>query len=104
MRKRRVRQPRQPPRDLGLADAGRTDHQDVLRQDLARHLGRETLAAPAVAQRDRDGLLGALLPDDVLVELDDDLARRARGRGRSLGFLFAGHHEDHRRSLTALRW
>ena len=36
---RRLRQPRQPAGDLGLADAGRSDHQDVLRRDLLGHLG-----------------------------------------------------------------
>ena len=37
---RRLREPRQPARDLGLADAGRPDHQDVLRRDLLGQLGR----------------------------------------------------------------
>ena len=32
----RVGKLRQPPRDLGLADAGRPDHQDVFRQHLLR--------------------------------------------------------------------
>jgi hypothetical protein len=68
----RVGQPRQAPRDLGLADAGRPDHQDVLRRDLvAQRLGH-LLAAPAVAQRDGDGALGGRLADDVLVEFVDD--------------------------------
>ena len=81
---RRLRQPGQPPRDLGLADAGRTDHQDVLRRDFLGQLRRQLLSPRAVAQRDRDGALGASLPDDVLVELGDDLTRRQRfhGRGR----------------------
>jgi hypothetical protein len=36
----RVGQPRQAARDLGLADAGGADHQDVLRRDLvAQRLG-----------------------------------------------------------------
>jgi hypothetical protein len=39
-------------------------------------LGGELLAAPAVADRDRDGALRRLLPDNVLVELRDDLAGR----------------------------
>ena len=33
----------------------------------------DLLAAPAVAQRDRDGALGVALADDVAVELGDDL-------------------------------
>ena len=46
---------------------------------LAQRL-RHLLPAPAVAQRDRDGALGGLLPDDVLVELGDDLLRGHAGR------------------------
>ena len=61
-------------RDLGLADAGRADHQDVLRQHLLAQLLVELLAAPAVAERDGDGALGVALADDVAVELGDDLA------------------------------
>src|SRR5207344_1612393 len=58
---RRLGESRQAPRDLGLADAGRPDHQDVLRRDLlAQRLG-DLLAAPAVAQRDGNGALGLAL-------------------------------------------
>ena len=74
----RLRQARQPARDLGLADAGRADHQDVLRRHLFGHLGRQLLPAHAVAQRDRHRALRLGLADDVLVELGDDLARRQR--------------------------
>ena len=66
---RRLRQPREPARDLGLADAGRPDHQDVLRRDLFREVGRQLLPPRPVAQRDRDRALGLRLPDDVLVQL-----------------------------------
>ena len=76
LEERRLRQLRQPPRDLGLADAGRADHQDVLRRDLLRHLGGQLLPPHPVAQRDRDGALRLVLADDVLVELGDDLPRR----------------------------
>ena len=31
------------------------------------------LPAPAIAQRDRDGAFGGLLPDDVFVEFGDNL-------------------------------
>jgi hypothetical protein len=34
-----VRQMREAARDLGLADAGRTDHQDVLRRDFLAQRG-----------------------------------------------------------------
>ena len=55
---RRLREPRQPARDLGLADAGRPDHQDVLRRDLLGELRRQLLPPHAVAQRDGHGALG----------------------------------------------
>jgi hypothetical protein len=54
----RIGQPRQAARDLGLADAGGADHQDVLGRDLAAQLLVDLLAAPAVAQRDGHGALG----------------------------------------------
>ena len=50
---RRVGELRQPAADLGLAAAGGADHQDVLGRDLVAQLGRELLAAPAVAQARR---------------------------------------------------
>ena len=78
LEERRLGELRQPAGDLGLADAGRADHQDVLRQHLLAQLGGELLAAPAVAQRDGDGALGVVLADDEAVELGDDLARAER--------------------------
>src|SRR5690606_17893206 len=74
-------EPRQPARNLGLADAGRPDHQDVLGADLAAQLGRQLLAAPAIAQRHGDGTLGILLAHDVAVEFADDLAGGKVGFG-----------------------
>jgi hypothetical protein len=71
----RLRELGEPTRDLGLADAGRPDHQDVLGGHFLTQLRRELLAAPAVPQRHRDGALGVLLADDVAVELGNDLAR-----------------------------
>src|SRR6185437_11947320 len=63
------------PRDLGLADAGRPDEDDVVGRDLlADRLGR-ALAAPPVAEGDGDGLLRLGLADDVAIELGGDLAR-----------------------------
>ena len=79
----RLRQPREPARDLGLAHAGRPDHQNVLRRDLFGQLRRQLLPPHAVAQRDGDGALGRGLADHVLVQLGDDLARRQR-MGRRL--------------------
>ena len=66
----------EPPGDLGLADPGGADEDDVVGGDLlADPLGR-ALAAPPVAQRDGDGLLRVGLADDVPVELCNDLTRR----------------------------
>ena len=60
------------------------------------------LAAPAVAQGDRDGLLGLGLPDDVAVELGDDLARRQVGEaGERLLVAVRGHQAG---SMTVMRW
>src|SRR5690606_9396406 len=71
---RRVRQRREAPRDLGLADTGRTDHQDVLGRDFLAQRGIELHASPAIAQRDRDRALGGLLADDVAIKFADDFA------------------------------
>ena len=66
----------QAARDLGFADSGRPDHQDVLRRDfLAQRLG-DLLPAPAVAQSDRHGAFRPMLADDVFIQLVDDLLRR----------------------------
>ena len=75
LQERRLRQLRQTAGDLGLADAGGADHQDVLRHHLLAHRLRQLLAAPAVAQRDRDRALGVVLAHDEAVELGDDFAR-----------------------------
>ncbi len=77
----RLGQPGQAARDLGLADAGGPDHQDVLGLDLFAQPFGQLLAAPAVAQRNGDGALGLALADDIAVELGDDLAR-AEALGR----------------------
>ncbi len=70
----RAGEPGKPAGDLGLADAGRPDHQDVLRQHLLAQPVVELQPAPAIAQRDRDRALGVGLADDEAVELGDDLA------------------------------
>src|SRR6202035_3929767 len=67
-----------------LAAPRRPDHQDVLGQYLLAQLGRQLLAAPAIAQRDRDGALGVVLADDVAIKLGDDLARAERRHGSKL--------------------
>ena len=68
-------QPGQAARDFRLADAGRSDHQDILRENIFGEFGLKLLAADAVAQRDGHRLFRGVLPDDVFVELDDDFAR-----------------------------
>src|SRR5256712_3030601 len=72
---------REPAGHLGLPDAGRADHDDVLRRHLVAQVGRQVLPPPAVAQRDRYGALGPLLSDDVAVGLGDD---PCRGEGQVL--------------------
>jgi hypothetical protein len=70
----RVGQPRQAARDLGLADAGGADHQDVLRRDL----GAQRLGHLRARQRLRRAMATAAwraLADDVLVEFGDDFLR-----------------------------
>ena len=68
-------QARQAARDLGLADAGRPDHQDILGRDFVAQLGRDVLPPPSIAQRDRHGALGVVLSHDIAVEFRDDFAR-----------------------------
>ncbi len=55
---RRADELRQPAGDLGLADAGRADQDDVLGRDVVAQLGGELLPPPAVAEGDGDGPLG----------------------------------------------
>ena len=82
LEERRLGEPGEPAGDLRLPDPGGADHDDVLRRDLVAQLRRQVLAPPAVAQRDGHRALGALLADDVAVQLGDDLGRRERGSGR----------------------
>ena len=84
LHERRVRQPGQPPRDLGLADAGRTDHQNVFRQHLLAHVLRQLLAPPPVAQGDGDGAFGVVLPNDEAIEFGDGFPRREGGHRLSI--------------------
>jgi hypothetical protein len=72
----RVGEPGEAARDLGLAAAGRADHQDVLRHHFLPQSGGKLLAPPAVPQRDRNRALGVLLADDVAVEFRDDFPGR----------------------------
>src|SRR5690606_31900387 len=76
LQERRVCQPGQPAGDFGLADAGRADHENVLRNDFFGQFGRQALTTIPVPQGDGDGAFGGRLPHDELVELGDDLPRR----------------------------
>ena len=79
LEERRAGELREAARNLGLADAGRPDHQNVLRQHFFAQPVVELQPAPAVAQRDRDRALGVGLADDEAVELGDDFAGRKVG-------------------------
>jgi hypothetical protein len=84
----RVGQLGQAARDLGLADAGRADHQDVLGRDFVAQRFGHLLAAPAVAQGDGDRLLGLGLADHVLVEFADDFLRSHVHAGSSVSMMW----------------
>jgi hypothetical protein len=72
----------QAARDLGLADAGGADHQDVLGRDLGAQLASTCWRR----QRLRSAMataLGGVLADDVAVQLGDDFLRRHRAHSRT---------------------
>src|SRR5580692_2884723 len=60
--------------NLGLADAGGPDHQNILRLHFLAQALVELQPAPAVTQRDRHRALGIALADDEAVEFGNDLA------------------------------
>jgi hypothetical protein len=102
---RRIREAREAARDLGLAHAGRPDHQDVLRRDLlAQRLG-DLLAPPAVPERDRDRALRPALADDVLVQLVHDLlGSHAAHRCRVVSFQGIVSRKNHSRTSMERWW
>ena len=77
---RRIGELGEPAGDLGLAHAGGSDHEDVLRRDLLPQRLGDLLPAPPVSQRYRHRPLGRILSDDVLVQLMHDLGRRHEER------------------------
>ena len=87
--KRASRKSRQAAGNLGFPHACRSYHQNIFRQDVIRNLRRKFLPAHAVAQGHGDGAFRGRLPDDILVELDDNLARRHVIERRKNPFLFA---------------
>ena len=72
---------RQPARDLGLADTGRPDHQDILRQHFLAQITGELQPPPAVAQRDGNRAFGVGLADDEAVEFGNDFTGGEVGHG-----------------------
>ncbi len=72
----RIRELGQSAGDFSFANAGGSDHDDVLGNDFFGQFRRELLPAHAVAQSNGNGALGGLLPDNILVELSHDFARR----------------------------
>ena len=72
----------QPAGDLGFADAGGADHDDVLGRDVLAQFGRQLLPAPAIADGDGHGPLGGVLADDVTIQLLHDLPRRQISHGQ----------------------
>ena len=60
--------------DFGLADAGRSDHQNILGQDFFAQPLVELQPPPAVAQRNGHRALGVGLADDEAVQLGNDFA------------------------------
>ena len=73
LQKGRVRQLRQAPGNFRFPHARGANHDDVLGHDLVRQIGCELLPPHAIAQRDRHRPLRRLLPNNVLVQLRDNL-------------------------------
>jgi hypothetical protein len=66
LEERRVGELGEAARDFGFAHAGGPNHDDVLGHDVFGEIGRELLAALAVAQSDGHGALGGLWPTTCL--------------------------------------
>ena len=61
---------------FSFAYARGPDHDDVLGHDLFRNVGWQLLPAHTVPQSDRHRPFGSPLPDDVLIQFRNNLARR----------------------------
>ena len=64
----------QSPGNLGLPNAGGTDHDDVLGRHLVPEFRRQLLPPPPIAYRDGDRLLCRVLADDVSIQLGHNLS------------------------------
>ena len=69
---RSARERRHSARNLGLTDASRTNHHDVLRSNFVAHRFVDALTTPAIANCDGNSAFGAFLTDNMLVKLFDD--------------------------------
>ena len=78
---RRPRQFCETPRNFRLTDAGRSDHQNVLRRHFVAQRLIELHTPPTVAERNCDGAFGGILANDVFVQFVDDFARGHHGHG-----------------------
>ena len=101
-------QAREAARDFRFADSGGANHQNVFRQDIFGHLGREFLPAHAIAQRDGNRALCGGLAHDVLVQFDDDFPRcqlvKRRFRCGLRFALVAGKIDHHLKLLNRESW
>src|SRR5207248_11525 len=79
-RERHVEDARECARECRLTRTGRPDQQDVRLLEVKVSLCRCIDALVVVVYRDREHTLRALLPDDVFIELCDDLLWRAHMR------------------------
>ena len=75
---RSIGQACQAASNFGLAHAGRSDQQDVLRGNLLPQGLRHLRTPPTTAQRDGHGLLGLALTDDMFVKFANDFLRGHR--------------------------
>ena len=82
--KRSLSQTRQTAGDLGFADPGRTDHQNVFGGNLVAQIFRDLLPSPAIPQRNGHGAFGFCLADNIAVQFGDDFSR---GHNRRAGVL-----------------
>ena len=74
--KRRVDELCKPSCDLGFADAGRPEHDDILRRDLLPQFGGQTASSVTVSERDRHRALCFVLTDDIAVQCVYDFSGR----------------------------
>ena len=72
----RIRQFRESPGNFRLTDARGSDHENVFRGDFRMQRFGDAGTAPAVPERNGDGLFRRVLSHDVLIQFAHDFARR----------------------------